>query len=131
MKRSLLAGITILVAWMLIDLIMHRFFLAPFYEATTNLWRPFDQMNVPLVYTATLVLIGVFIGIYTRLVRPKSLGAGLTLGAFMGLALAVSVGLGTFIHMPIPSSVAAGWFIGASLKGCIAGAVMGLLIVDS
>ncbi len=79
MKRSLLAGFTILVAWMLLDLLIHRIFLAPIYEATKNLWRPFDQMNVVLIYTATLVLIGVFIGIYTWLVRPKSLAAGLGL----------------------------------------------------
>jgi hypothetical protein len=131
MKRSLLAGFTILVAWMLVDLLIHRIFLAPFYEATTNLWRPFDQMNVLLIYTATLVLIGVFIGIYTWLVRPKSLAAGLGLGAFIGLALGVSVGLGTFIHMPIPSPVAWGWFISGWLKGLVAGAVIGLMIVDS
>jgi hypothetical protein len=131
MKRSLLAGFTILVAWMLLDLLIHRIFLAPFYEATTYLWRPFDQMNVPLIYTATLVLIGVFIGIYTWLVRPKSLAAGLGLGAFVGLALGISVGLGTFIHMPIPSPVAWGWLIGGWLKGLVAGAVIGLVIVDS
>ena len=131
MKRSLLAGFTILVAWMLLDLLIHRIFLAPFYEATTNLWRPFDQMNVPLIYTATLVLIGVFIGIYTWLVRPKSLAAGLGLGALVGLALGISVGLGTFIHMPIPTPVAWGWFIGGWLKGLVAGAVIGLVIVDS
>jgi hypothetical protein len=131
MKRSLLAGFTILVAWMLLDLLIHRIFLAPIYEATKNLWRPFDQMNVVLIYTATLVLIGVFIGIYTWLVRPKSLAAGLGLGAFIGLALGISVGLGTFIHMPIPSPVAWGWFIGGWLKGLVAGAVIGLVIVDS
>jgi hypothetical protein len=131
MKRSLLAGFTILVAWMLLDLLIHRIFLAPFYEATTNLWRPFDQMNVPLIYTATLVLIGGFVGIYTWLVRPKSLAAGLGLGAFVGLALGISVGLGTFIHMPIPSPVGCGWFIGGWLKGLVAGAVIGLVIVDS
>jgi hypothetical protein len=131
MKRSLLAGFTILVAWMLLDLFIHRIFLAPIYEATKNLWRPFDQMNVVLIYTATLVLIGVFIGIYTWLVRPKSLAVGLGLGAFIGLALGISVGLGTFIHMPIPSPVAWGWFFGGWLKGLVAGAVIGVVIVDS
>ena len=63
--------------------------------------------------------------------RPKSLAAGLGLGAFVGLALGISVGLGTFIHMPIPSAVAWGWFIGGWLKGLVAGAVIGLVIVDS
>ena len=131
MKRSLLAGFTILVAWMLLDLLIHRIFLAPIYEVTKSLWRPFDQMNVVLIHTATLVLIAVFIGIYTWLVRPKSLRAGLGLGALVGLALGVSVGLGTFIHMPIPSPVAWGWFVAGCLKGLVAGAVIGVVIVDS
>jgi hypothetical protein len=130
MKRPLLAGFTILVTWMLVDLIMHRVFLAQAYDASAHLWRPSDQMNVPLIYTATLVLIGVFVGTYTLLVRPKSLAAGLGLGAFVGLALGISVGLGTFIHMPIPPAVAWGWFVGGWLKGLIAGALIGVVIVD-
>jgi len=106
MKRSLIAGAAILVAWMLLDLIVHRFFLAQIYEANASLWRPFDQMNVVLIYAVTVVLIGVFVGIYALLVNPKSLGAGLALGAFVGLALGVSSGFGTFIHMPIPLALA-------------------------
>ena len=131
MKRPLLAGFAILIVWMLLDLLIHRTFLAPIYEATRNLWRPFDQMNVVLIYTATIVLAGVFVGIYTWLVRPKSPAAGFGLGAFVGLALGISVGLGTFIHMPIPSSVALGWFIGGWLKGLVAGAIVGAVIVES
>ena len=80
MKRPLLAGLAILIAWMLLDLLMHRLFLAPLYEASTELWRPFDQMNVALIYTVTIVLISVVVGIYGLLVRPKSLGTGLALG---------------------------------------------------
>jgi hypothetical protein len=131
MKRPLLAGLAILSAWMLLDLLLHRLFLAPLYEASRELWRPFDQMNVTLIYTVSLVLIGVFVGIYGLLVRPKSLRTGLALGAFVGLALGVSVGLGTFIHMPIPAAVAWGWFMGGWLKGLVAGAIAGAVIVES
>ena len=131
MKRPLLAGLAILVAWMLLDVLLHRLFLAPLYEASRELWRPFDQMNVTLIYAVSLVLIGVFVGIYRLLVRPKSLGTGLALGAFVGLALGVSVGLGTFIHMPIPPAVAWGWFIGGWVKGLVAGAIVGAVIVES
>ena len=131
MKRPLLAAVGILVAWMLLDLIAHRFFLAPIYEATASLWRPFDQMNVVLIYTVTGVLIGIVIGIYSLLVRPKSLGAGLVLGAFVGLALGLSSGFGTFVHMPIPLSLAWGWFIAGWLKGLVAGGIVGAVIVDS
>lgn len=131
LKRPLLAGLAILIAWMLLDLLLHRLFLAPLYEASRELWRPFDQMNVALIYTVTIVLISVFVGIYGLLVRPKSLSRGLVLGAFVGLALGVSAGMGTFIHMPIPSPVAWGWFIGGWLKGLIAGAIVGAVIVES
>lgn len=130
MKRSLLAAVGVLVAWMLLDVIAHRFLLAPIYEATASLWRPFDQMNVVLIYTVTVVLIGIFIGIYSLLVRPRSLRAGLVLGAFVGLALGISSGFGTFIHMPIPISLAWGWLIAGWLKGLVAGGIVGAVIVD-
>ena len=131
MKRSLIAGAATLVAWMLLDLSAHRFLLAPIYEASASLWRPFDQMNVVLIYAVTVVLIGVFVGIYALLVRPKSLRAGLALGAFIGLALGIASGFGTFIHMPIPLALAWGWFIAGWLKGLIAGGIVGAVIVDS
>lgn len=130
MKRSLGAGIAILVGWTLLDSLIHRLLLAPIYESRTGLWRPFDQMNVALIYAVTLVLIGVFISVYRLLVRPKSLGAGLTFGAMFGLALGISSGFGTFIHMPIPLPLAWGWFIGGWLKGVVAGGIVGAVIVE-
>lgn len=130
MKRPLGAGLAILVAWMLIDWLMHRLVLAPLYEASTDLWRPFDQLNLPLIYVVTFVLIGVFVGVYWLLVRPKSFGAGLAMGAFIGVALGVSSGFGTFIHMPIPLSLAWGWFLGGWVKGLVAGGIVGAMIVE-
>jgi len=129
--RPLLAALAILVAWTLLDFLLHRLLLAPIYDASPNLWRPSDQMNVALIYAVIFILIGVFVGIYKLLVRPKSLRAGLFLGAFIGLALGVSAGFGTFIHMPIPLALAWGWFIGGWLKGLAAGAIVGAVIIDS
>ena len=71
MKRPLGAGLAILVAWMVIDVLMHRLFLAPIYEASAVLWRPLDQLNIALIYAVTFALIGVFVSIYWLLVRPK------------------------------------------------------------
>ena len=124
-------GRAILIARMLLDLLVHRFFLTPLYEASTELWRLFNQMNVALIYSVTLVLNSVFVGIYGLLVRPKSLGTGIALEAFVGLALGVSAGLGTFIHMPIPPAVAWGWFVDGWLKAPIAGALVRTVIVES
>jgi hypothetical protein len=130
MKRLLGAGIAILVAWTLLDTLTHRLFLAPIYEASSNLWRPFNQMSMALIYTVTVVLLGAFVGIYSLLVRPKSLRKGLALGAFIGLALGISSGFGTFIHMSIPLSLAWGWFIAGWLKGVVAGGILGAVITD-
>ena len=128
MKRPLGAGLAILVAWTVIDALMHRLFLAPMYEASASLWRPFDQLNIALIYAVTFVLI--FVGVYRLLVRPKSLGAGLALGAFVGLALGIASGFGTFIHMPIPLPLAWGWLLGGWLKGVVAGGIVGATIIE-
>ena len=129
-KRPVLAGFAILVAWMLLDLLAHRLFFAPIYEATASLWRPFEQMNVTLIYVVTLLLIATFVGVYTLLVRPKSMGAGVSLGAFIGLALGIASGFGTFVHMPIPLELAWGWCVAGTAKGLVAGAIVGVAIVE-
>jgi hypothetical protein len=131
LKRALLSGLAILIAWTVLDLLLHRYFLAPLYEVNATLWRPFDQMNVALVYLVTFALIAIFVAAYQLLVRPKSLGAGVAFGAFIGLALGISAGFGTYIHMPVPLTLAWGWFIGGWLKGVAAGAVVGCLLTDS
>ena len=131
LKRALLSGLAILIAWMVLDLLWHRYVLAPLYAVNATRWRPFDQMNVALIYLVTFALIAIFVATYQRLVRPKSLGAGVTFGAFIGLALGISAGFGTYIHMPIPLTLAWGWFRGGWLKGVAAGAIVGRLITDS
>jgi hypothetical protein len=129
-KRLPLAGLSILIVWTLIDVLAHRLFLAPIYASTPHLWRPFDQMNVALIYTVTFGLIAIFVAAYRLLVRPKSLRAGLLLGLFLGLALGTSVGFGTYIHAPIPLALAWGWFIAGSIKGVAAGAILGALVTE-
>jgi hypothetical protein len=98
LKRLLLSGLAILIAWTVLDVLMHRLLLQPMYEENASLWRPFDQMNVVLIYVVTFTLIATFVGTYWLLIRPKSLGVGLRLGTFIGLALGISAGFGTYIH---------------------------------
>jgi hypothetical protein len=130
-KRLLISGLIILIVWTVFDVLMHRLLLRQIYEENASLWRPFDQMNVVLIYIVTFILIGTFVGTYWLLVRPKSLAAGIRLGALLGLALGISVGFGTYIHMPIPQALAWGWLIGGWLKGIAAGAIVGMLITES
>src|SRR5262245_11753947 len=131
LKRVLLSGVSIFVTWTLLDLLLHRIALAPMYERNPSMWRPFDQLNVALIYFVIFGLIAAFIGAYQMLVRPKSLGAGLRFGAFIGFALGISARFGVAIHLPIPLALAWGWLIGGWLKGIAAGAIVGKLITDS
>ena len=128
LKSIFLSAIAIFIAWMVLDLLMHRYLLASLYEQNAGLWRPFDQVNVVLIYFVTFTLIAIFIAVYALLVSPKSLTAGVEFGLFLGLALGISSGLGTYIHMPIPRALAWGWFVAGCLKGAAAGAIMGVLI---
>jgi hypothetical protein len=131
MKRLLLSGLAILIAWTIIDVLMHRIFLQPLYEENASLWRRFDQMNVVLIYVVTFTLIATFVATYWLLIRPKSLGVGLAFGTFIGLALGISAGFGTYIHMPIPLTLAWGWLTGGLLKGIAAGAIVGAVITEA
>lgn len=126
--QLLLSSVLILVAWTVLDLLLHRLLLQPLYTQNPSLWRPFDQLNVVLIYVATFTLIAVFVAIYSLFISPKSFGTGMSFGACLGLALGVASGLGTYIHMPIPRALAWGWLFGGCLRGITAGAILGTLI---
>src|SRR5262249_3787339 len=102
LKRVLLSGLYIFVAWAFLDLLLHRFAPSHLYEQNAGQLRPFERMNITLVYLTSFGMIVAFVGTYQLLVRPKSLGAGLLYGAFIGFALGISVGFGSYIHLPIP-----------------------------
>ena len=129
MKRQLAAGAAIFVAWTILDVLAHRLVLARLYEAGPGgIWRPASEMSAPLVTAVTFVLIAVFVVIYQFLVRPKSVAAGIGLGGLLGVALGVSSGFGTYIHSPIPLAIAWSWFAHGTVKGLVAGVILGAWI---
>ncbi len=125
-----LSALAILVAWTVVDVLLHRLVLRPLYADNSSLWRPFDQLNVGLIYVVTFALIAAFVGTYWLLISPKSVGTGVAFGAVLGFALGLATGGGTYIHMPIPRALAWGWLVGG-LKGVVAGAILGALIPAS
>jgi hypothetical protein len=130
MKRLLLAGIAVLVTWMLLDTLAHRLLLEPLYASSPSLWRPLSEMNPVLIGAVTVLLIAVFLAAYQVLVRPKSLATGLCFGGLLGVALGASAGFGTYIHSPIPLTLAWGWFGLGTVKGVVAGILLGALIQE-
>ena len=131
MTRLLLAGIAVFVTWTLLDTVAHRLLLQSLYASSPSIWRPFSEMNPGLIGAVTVLLIAVFLAAYKVLVRPKSLAAGLCFGGLLGVALGASAGFGTYLHSPIPLTLAWGWFGLGTVKGLVAGVILGAVIQEA
>lgn len=127
-KRILLAVVAVFIAWFIMNSILHGVLLRPTYEATANLWRPMDQMNMPLIYFVTLVFSACFVAIYGLLVGRKSLLSGIKFGFLFGLATGTTMGFGSYSYMPIPLTLAWSWFFGSWIEAIVAGAIVGAII---
>ena len=127
-KKLILAVVAVFIAWSILDFIFHGLLLRSTYEATANLWRPMDQMNMLLMYFVTLVFTVCFVLIYGLLVGQKSLASGIRFGALFGLATGISMGFGSYSYMPIPLTLAWSWFLGSWLEAIVAGAIVGAIV---
>ncbi len=128
LKRATFAVIAVFIAWSILDFLIHGVLLQPTYEATANLWRPKDEMNMPLMSFVTLVFTICFVAIYGLLVEQKSLVSGIKFGVLFGLAMGISMGFGSYSYMPIPLSLAWSWFLGNWIKALTAGAIVGTIM---
>lgn len=127
-KRITLAVVAVFITWSILDFILHGLLLQSTYEATANLWRPMDEMNMPLMYFVTFVFTVCFVLIYGVLVAQKSLVSGVKYGALFGLAMGISMGFGSYSYMPIPLTLALSWFFGAWIEAIAAGAIVGAIV---
>ena len=127
-KRTIWAVVAVFMAWSILDFIMHGLLLRSTYEATANLWRPMDQINMPLMYFVTLVFTVCFVLIFGLLVGQKSLASGIRFGALFGLATGISMGFGSYSYMPIPLTLAWSWFFGSWIEAITAGVIVGAIM---
>jgi hypothetical protein len=127
-KRIILAVVVVFIVWSILDFMLHGLLLRATYEATANLWRPMDQMNMPLMYFVTLLFTACFVLVYGLLVGQKSLVSGVKFGALFGLAMGISMGFGSYSYMPIPLTLAWSWFFGTWIEAIAAGAIVGAII---
>ena len=128
LKRTVLAGVAVFVTLSILDFVIHGMLLEPIYQATADLWRPMDEMNMALMYGVTLAVTACFVALYAHLFTSKSVLAGIKLGTLFGLATGISMGFGSYGYMPIPLSLAWSWFLGVLTEFVIAGAIVGALV---
>ena len=126
--RTLIAVVSIFIAWSIIDFLTHGILLQNAYAATSELWRPMEEMKMVLMYGVSLAAVICFVLVYVCLVNVKSLAAGVKLGLLFGLASGLSMGFGSYSYMPIPLSMAETWFGAALVQGLVAGALVGSIV---
>ncbi len=127
-KRAILAVVAAFIAWSILDFVIHGLLLQPIYQATPTLWRPMNQINMPLTYLVTLGYTACFTAIYGFMVSNKSFMSGIKFGALFGLAAGISMGFGTYCYMPITQTLAWSWFFGTVFEAIVAGALVGAIL---
>lgn len=127
-QRTLLALVAVFIAWSVLDVVIHGILLQPIYDATASLWRPMDEMSMPLMHIVTLAYTACFVAIYGLMVSAKSLTTGIRYGVFFGLAAGISMGFGSYSCMPIPLTLAWSWFLGMLVEAIVAGALVGAIL---
>ncbi|MEE9411477.1 MAG: hypothetical protein V3V22_00350 [Methylococcales bacterium] len=128
LKQSIWAVIAVFIAWSILDFVIHGLLLKSTYQATANLWRPEEEMNMFLMSMVTLIFSICFVAIYSYLISPKSLVSGIHYGLIFGIATGVSMGFGSYCYMPIPMSLAVSWCVASVVELTLAGCLTGLLV---
>ena len=84
LKKILLGGIAIFVAWEVLDFLIHGVILGPTYATLANLFRPQAEMKMGLMVVVTLIGALTFAAVYAWFVNPKSLTTGMKFGLVWG-----------------------------------------------
>jgi len=127
-KKILLGGIAIFVAWEVLDFLIHGVILGSTYATLGNMFRAQADMKMGLMAVVVLIAALAFAAAYGWFVSPKSLATGVKYGLLVGFGGGVSMGYGSYAAMPVPYVMALAWFLGSWVEFTVAGLLAGLII---
>jgi hypothetical protein len=130
MKRVSLAVIAVFVAWSVMDFLIHGVILASSYAATPSLWRPMNEMKIPVLYISVLIAALSFVLVYAWFFARRGVLTGLRYGLLFGIGAGVSMGYGSYSVMPIPYHMALTWFLGCVIEAAVGGVILGAIVRD-
>lgn len=128
LNKTIWSVIVVFIIWSILDFLIHSVMLQSTYQDTAHLWRPMDEMKMPLMSLVTFIFSICFVCIYSYLIEPKSLQSGIKYGVIFGIATGTSMGFGSYCYMPIPLSLAFSWFFASVVELSLAGLIVGLVI---
>jgi hypothetical protein len=129
-KKYLLTTLAILIAWAVTDFLIHNVLLMSSYAATSELWRPLEEMKMWLIYVVEIITIIALIVMYDKLVDRKAFANGILFGLLFGIAAGIGKGYGTYAVQPLPYSMALIWFLGTVVQAVLAGAIIGAMVKE-
>ena len=130
MKRIILGGLAVFVAWMILDYVIHEVILSGAYASVADVWRPMEEMKRGLGSFVGLTSALAFSLLYGKFVGCKSQKTGIQFGLLFGFIIGIGMGYGTYALIPIPYVVALTWFLGTTVEGGVAGLLVGTIVKD-
>ena len=127
-KRIVIAVVAIVVVWSVLDFIIHGLILQNSYAATPELWRPQDEIKMPLIQLSVLVTSIAFVLIYAKFISDKSVEVAVKYGLLFGLAAGISMSLGMYAVMPLPDMMPVVWFLGTLVESALGGLLVGVIV---
>jgi len=129
MLRVVSAVFAVYVLWAGMDFLIHGTLLGSSYADHPELFRAQGEMDMLLLQLVVLARAAVFVKIYSWLISPKSILAGIIFGLLWGVGHGLGMGYGTYATMPIPLNMASTWFAGATIQGVLGGLLAALIVV--
>ena len=72
MKKTIIAVLAVFISWAILDFVIHNVLLADAYAATSDLWRPMEEMKFGLMYFVSLVTATCFVIVFDKFFNEKS-----------------------------------------------------------
>ena len=128
-KNMLISGLVVFVASQVLDYIIHEVLMISAYEATSQLWRPQDEMMslMWVIYVVGLLWAFIFVYLFDRVSSGKGISDGIKFGFCIGLFTVTPMAYNTYATMPITYSIALGWFGYGMIKVMLCGGVLAMV----
>lgn len=109
-KAMIVGGLLTFIFVFLYEFLVHGVLMKGLYEATSSVWRPEEEANMPIMFLSQL-LFSLAVAFFYPIVGPdKDCKKGIPFGFGLGLVMAMPQ-LASFNYLPIPMSISLLWML--------------------
>jgi hypothetical protein len=119
-----IGAVGVFVLWQALGVLIHGVLLKETYAGLPSLFRPVEEMSMPLMYLTGAVSALAFTLLYGLNAPRMALQDSLWFGLLFGVGTGFGMGFGTYSAMPITMGMAFAWFLGTVAEGVLAALVL-------